>query len=241
MAATAYDKIAEWYDATVREGSLLHDLVLPTLFDLIGNVEGLHVCDLACGQGVVTRHLAKNGAAVVGVDTSAQLLAIAERYEADEPLGIVYRHDDAQTLATLPDVAFAGVACNMALMDIADVPAVFRAVHRILRPKGWFVFSITHPCFQTPISTWMDRPDGTVWRAIRGYFAEVFWHSDNSSGVRGQVGAYHRMLSTYVNALVEAGLCLERLCEPQASGHVVGRMPGYGEVPAVLVARCRKV
>ena len=66
MTVSAYDEIAAWYDNTVREGSLLHDLVLPTLFDLIGNVEGLRICDLACGQGVVARHLAKNGAVVVG-------------------------------------------------------------------------------------------------------------------------------------------------------------------------------
>jgi ubiquinone/menaquinone biosynthesis C-methylase UbiE len=241
MADSAYDEIAEWYDDSVNASSLIHDLVLPALFELIGNVEGLHVCDLACGQGVVARHLAKSGAAVVGVDTSARLLDIAQRYEAEEPLGIVYQHDDAQALATLPDTAFDGVACNMALMDIPDVTATFRAVHRILRPNGWFVFSITHPCFQTPTATWMDKADGTVWRVVRSYFQEVFWRSDNRSGVRGQVGAYHHTLSTYVNRLVETGLCLERLSEPRASGHVAERVPGYGEVPAVLVTRCRKL
>ena len=241
MTVSAYDEIAEWYDDSVNAGSLLHDLVLPTLVDLIGNVEGLRICDLACGQGVVARHLAKSGAAVVGVDTSARLLDIAQRYEAEGPLGIVYRHDDAQRLATLPDAAFDGVVCSMALMDIPDVAATFRAVQRILRSNGWFVFSITHPCFQTPTSTWTEKADGTVWREVRGYFREVFWRSNNRSGVRGQVGAYHRMLSTYVNGLVEAGLCLERLCEPRASGHIAERVPGYGEVPAILVVRCRKV
>jgi hypothetical protein len=54
----------------------------------------------------------------------------------------------------------------------------------------------------------MDKADGTVWRAVRGYFQEVFWRSDNRSGVRGQVGAYHHTLSTYINRLVEAGLRL---------------------------------
>src|SRR5436190_21100760 len=104
--ASAYDEIADWYDDSVKSRSLIHELVLPPLFNLIGNVEGLRVCDLACGQGVVARHLAKSGAAVVGVDTSARLLDIARRYEAEEPLGIVYRQDDAQRLATLPDAAF---------------------------------------------------------------------------------------------------------------------------------------
>jgi hypothetical protein len=72
-----------------------------------------------------------------------------------------------------------------------------------------------------------------MWAEVRGYVAEVFWRSDNQGGVRGQVGAYHHMLSTYVNALVEAGLRLERLCEPRASGHVAERVRGYGEVPNV--------
>src|SRR2546426_12146284 len=93
MTETAYDEIAEWYDDSVNASSLLHDLVLPTLFDLSGTVEGLRICDLACGQGVIARRLAKTGAAVVGVDTSARLLDIAQRYEAEEPLGIAYRHD----------------------------------------------------------------------------------------------------------------------------------------------------
>jgi ubiquinone/menaquinone biosynthesis C-methylase UbiE len=48
-ADSAYDEIAEWYDDSVNASSLIHDLVLPALFELIGNVEGLQVCDLACG------------------------------------------------------------------------------------------------------------------------------------------------------------------------------------------------
>ena len=73
--AAAYDEIAEWYDEQVRGGGLLHDLVLPALFELAGDVAGQRVCDLACGQGVVARQLAARGAVVTGVDLSARLLA----------------------------------------------------------------------------------------------------------------------------------------------------------------------
>jgi hypothetical protein len=38
---------------------------------------------------------------------------------------------------------------------------------------------------------------------VSGYFDEVYWTSANPSGVRGQVGEYHRTLATYLNTLVE--------------------------------------
>lgn len=79
-------------------------------------------------------------------------------------------------------------------------------------------------------------------REVGDYFRETFWHSDNLHGVRGKVGAYHRTLSTYINTLLAAGLTLERIVEPQATGNVAASVsPGYREVSAVLMIRCRKV
>ena len=42
-------------------------------------------------------------------------------------------------------------------MDIPDLDACLRTVERILRPQGWFVFAITHPCFQMPDSRWTGK------------------------------------------------------------------------------------
>src|SRR5207245_10105101 len=92
--------------------------ILPGLFDLIGNIAGLHICDLACGQGIVTRQLAQRGATVVGVDISQKMLEFAQRHA--EPLDIVYLHDDAKTLTSVEEATFDGAICNLALMDIAD-------------------------------------------------------------------------------------------------------------------------
>jgi ubiquinone/menaquinone biosynthesis C-methylase UbiE len=240
MTIARYDEIAAWYDESIRRGSLIHDLYLPSLFELVGAVAGQQICDLACGQGVVARRLAERGARVIGIDLSEKLLAIARRDEATEPLGIVYRHGDAQDLGSMADTTFDGVVCNIALMDIPDLAAVFGTVERILRPGGWFAFTITHPCFQTPAARWLDTADGPPARAVSGYFDEGYWRSDYPHGVRGQVGAYHRTLSTYFNTLIAAGLTLERLVEPPATGPIAKRLPGYAEVPAVLVALCRK-
>lgn len=218
----------------------MHDLVLPPIFDLLGNVRRQRICDLACGQGVLSRALMERGAEVVGVDLSTKMLEFARQYEDAEPLGIVYLQDNTHTLTTLDDASFDGVLCNMALTDIPDLRATFQSVNRILRPWGWFVFSLTHPCFLTPSSCWLTEADGTIHRTVRGYFDEKFWLSDNLQGVRGKVGAYHRTLSTYINTLAEAGLLLERLIEPQTSRDK-DVCKGYNEVPALFVVRCRKI
>ena len=234
----AYDAIAEWYDASLRAGSLIHDLALPAVWDLAGPLGGRRICDLACGQGIVARQLAARRATVVGVDISDNLLDIARCDEEAYPLGITYRRDDAQGLPAFPDATFDGVVCNMALMGIPDLATTCRAVRRTLRSAGWFVFSITHPCFQTSVSRWAEGNNGIA-RVVGAYFAEGVWRSDNPAGVRGQVSAYHRTLSTYINTLADAGLWAERFLEPQATGDIVERIPGYGEVPAILVVRCR--
>lgn len=239
--AAAFDEIALWYDEAIRVGpqALFHDLVVPALLDLAGDLGGRRVCDLACGQGIVARRLAKLGADVVGVDVSEKLLDIARDRERWEPLGISYLRDDARSLGSIADAVFDGVACNLALVDIPDLDACLRSVARVLRPQGWFVFSITHPCFLTPASRWVkEETSGTVRREVGGYFTEGFWHSDYAEGIRGKVGSHHRTLSAYFGALVQAGLAVERLAEPRPARRIVERFPGYKEVPPFLVARC---
>lgn len=118
MDATNYDPIADWYDERIRHGLLLHDLDVPTVLDLIDDVRGEDICDLACGQGVVARELASRGARVIGVDISERLLELARQYKEAGPLGITYIKDDAPALDCLAEKTFDGVVCNMGLMNI---------------------------------------------------------------------------------------------------------------------------
>ena len=110
-------------------------------------------------------------------------------------------------------------------------------MRRLLKPGGWMVFAITHPCFQTPYAQWIATGDGEIARAVRGYFKEGFWMSPPPGGVRSRVGAHHRMLSTYLNALVAANFTLERMVEPMATGERAEQVPGDREVPSLLLIR----
>jgi ubiquinone/menaquinone biosynthesis C-methylase UbiE len=243
---STYDDIAEWYDEWVGTHSMREDAYFPAVEALMGDVTGRRICDLACGQGRVARYLADLGASVVGIDLSAKLLAIARRHEDAEPRGIEYGHADARTLNGLADASFDGVVCHMSLMDIPDLEPTLHSAARVLRPGGWFVFSILHPCYHTPQSGEIESPEGTV-RTVARYFVEGYWRSDTRAGPPGKVGAYHRTLSTYINAVTDAGLAVERAGEPRHAGGSfyspslsgAGR-PVWEEVPAVLVVRCSK-
>lgn len=239
-AASNYDEIADWYDAQVRDSLLpFHTVAIAALLELVGDVNGQEVCDLACGQGILSRELARRGAHVTGVDLSQRLLDIARQEEFVAPLGITYQRDDAHGLTTLPATCFDVLTCNLALMDIAELEPALAAVRRVLRVGGAFVFSITHPCLISPGSRWTTAAEGGPGRHVRGYFAEGYSVPPFAPGVRGRVGMHHRMLATYLNTLLDVGLTLDRVAEPRGTGLAAERRPSTAEVPMFFVARCR--
>jgi len=239
MSSTTYNDIAEWYDRYLRDNPLYQEVILPNVLEMVGEVQGQEICDLACGQGWIARELTRRGARVTGLDLADNLLAMARQHEAQESLGITYLHGDAQNGEPLAAQSFDGAICIMALMNIDDIQAAFQTTRRILRPGGWFVFAITHPCFQTPHAHWLTMDDGSVKRVVDGYFDERVWTSSNPHGVRGLVGEHHRMLSTYLNTLASAGFALERMLEPLASGERARQEPGNQGVPSLLLVRAR--
>ncbi len=238
IGGTAYDAYASWYEDFVQ-APLFIDLIYPTLLELVGDVRDQQVCDMACGTGAISRELARRGARVIGVDLSLPQLQIARQHEVRQPLDITYVHGDAQTFH-LDHRAFDVVTCCHGLTDIPDLRATLYTVRRLLRPGGSFVFSIPHPCFQTPHYEWTMLGDGRTGEVLTGYFEEGFWRSGNREGIRYRVGAYHRLLSTYFNTLIEAGFALECFAEPRATGGLARQIPGYAELPGILVARFRR-
>src|SRR6476469_1910241 len=76
-----FDSFASWYDEWVAAPE--DDLVAASLFELIGPVGGQRILDLGCGQGRISRELARRGNEVVGVDLSPDLLQIARAVDDD--------------------------------------------------------------------------------------------------------------------------------------------------------------
>ncbi len=106
----------------------------------------------------------------------------------------------------------------------------------VLRPGGRFVFAFLHPCFP-------GAPGASAsWPPSARYYDEGRWTADAElSTLRRQVGAQHRMLSTYLNAFRRHGLWLDELREPVPAPRWADGRPRADRVPVFVAGRCLKV
>jgi SAM-dependent methyltransferase len=224
-----YDAVAETYAAGPDD---LTNPAAAALLELVGSVEDDRVLDLACGHGVVTRALARRGASVVGLDLSGGLLERARTLEAGAPLGVSYVQASATDATALAGERFDVVVSNYGLSDIDDLDGACATVAHFLEPGGRFVFSILHPCFAG------DEQGSGAWPSDGTYYDEGWWRAGGAlSTLRREVGANHRMVSTYVNALVRHGLNIDAMVEPSEPAWTAGR-PLAAAQPVYLVVRC---
>jgi len=242
-ANPSYDPIANEYAEFVNDyhdltkvGGIATQRLLAAVERFLGGLNEQIILDLGCGEGHLARRLATYCDQVIGVDISGRLLDIALTRTQSE--NVMYLLDDAQVLGKLSDDSVDTVVSNLALMDIPDLGTTMRAVRRVLKPHGFFIFSLTHPCFQSPHTKILHDESGiAVGRKIVQYAKEGFWRSDNPNGIRGRVGAYHRTLSTYLNTLLSTGFSLRYIEEPtlQDANDELVHHQVQRELPSVMV------
>ncbi|HSI08020.1 MAG: class I SAM-dependent methyltransferase [Rariglobus sp.] len=157
-----YDSIADDYKkskfAPWRIAVEVH-----SLFGLLGDIRGVRVLDLACGDGIYSRRLRERGAArVVGVDLSAGMIDLARAEESARPLGIDYQVGAAQDLelGETFDVVFAAYLLNYA-RSLDELSAFASAIAKHLKPGGRFVGINNNPA-HTPELYATTRPFGFI-------------------------------------------------------------------------------
>jgi hypothetical protein len=108
--------------------------------------------------------------------------------------------------------------------DVDDVAPVFAEVARVLRPAGRLVFLGVHPCF---VGHFVESRDGGAQVVLHAGYRHAGWHQDSPhfspTGLGRRVGARHVPSAELLNALLAAGLRLERVEEfggDRDHGHV---------------------
>ena len=252
MSTFGWDSMANWWDEKMGdEGDLWHRaLIDPPLIQLVGDVNGVRLLDLACGNGYLSRRFARQRAVVTAVDTNAPLIERAQARERQDQLGITYHVADAARLDMLEDSAFDVVICNMALMDIENAAGAIQEVARVLRQGGRFVASLSHPCFdKVNTSGWAIEqiyPITTVWRKM-SHYREIAVDDLPWLQVAGQTvitRAHHRPLSWYFRTLRAAGLVVAALEEPEPTEEFLASSPQgpwIAEIPLHCVIEAWKI
>lgn len=148
---TNYDPIAERYQEAKQQPWRTH-VERFTLLELVGDVSGLTVVDLACGEGYYSRALAQRGARrTCGIDLSAHMIELARTQERACPLGIEYLVGDARNIdhAEEFDLVVAAYLLNYA-QNASELAAMCRGVAKRLAPGGRFVTVNSSPLCDFP-------------------------------------------------------------------------------------------
>jgi len=248
-----WDQNARWWDARMGEGNDWHrSLIAPAVEKLLGVQPGERVLELACGNGQFARRLASMGARVVACDSSAAFLDCARLRMSEHSESIEYRLIDLtreEHLAALGTGEFDAAVCNMALMDIACIMPLLRAVRRALKVGSRFVFSVPHPCFNTNGTTLLVERDDYQGEGGVTFSVRVTQYRglapQKGIGIVGQPQPhyyFHRPLHMLLGACFTAGMMLDGLEEPAfttSSATIAPRWDNCMEIPPVLAARLR--
>ena len=215
---TSWERVATWYDGWVGDrGSAYHrQLAIPAVLDLLQPQKGEEILDVGGGQGVLAQYLVEAGASVTVVDASAKLIAAARRRHRSLT-SARFLVGDARTLPTLAGLVEGGFDAATFLLSIQDMDGledVVRGVSWALRERSRVVLLMTHPAFRQPRHSGWGTDEGRklTYRRIDAYLGEMAVPMKSLAG--GQpTRSFHRPISTYVNALAEAGFATDAMLE----------------------------
>jgi SAM-dependent methyltransferase len=255
ISREAWDANAEVWDARMGDegNDFFNVLCWPVIASFLEVQPDQSILDIACGNGLTSRRLALLGANVTAFDFSAELIKLATS-RPNPNSRIAYHVIDGtneSVLFELGEHVFDSALCNMALFDMADIEPLFRALPRILMPKGVFVFSLTHPAFNNASTVHIIEEvdyEGEI-KTVYSVKTSRYMTSYHAKGLalRNQPKPqmyFERPLQYYLNLGFQNGFVLDAFAErafppehPQDSP--LGWGGKFSEIPPALVARLR--
>lgn len=216
---TAWETSASWYDKLVGpQGHYYHQqVIIPGILNLLEKEKKPqpHLLDLACGQGVLSRHLPK-GIKYLGVDASASLLDAAKAYQVKGQHQF-FLHDLSHPMS-LPFHDFTYATCILAIQNMANPLAMLRTAHAHLRADAALILIVNHPCFRIPRqSSWgVDTDKKWQFRRVDRYLTpmKIPLQAHPSQGEGSEtLWSFHLPLSHYSRLLKQAGFLIDTIEE----------------------------
>jgi SAM-dependent methyltransferase len=178
---------------------------------LIENLKDKTVLELGCGSGHTLSYLwkQKDAAELWGLDLSQEQIRFAQECLGSENIPVNLFQAAMDENPGIPEAYFDLVISIYALGWTANLQGTLAQVYSYLKPGGVFIFSWEHPAYHCL----SYREDIGQYVFTRPYLQEGPEHNPSWKGV--EIVMHPRALSTYVNAVVESGLVLEKLIESE--------------------------
>lgn len=174
---------------------------------LFGDVCGKKLLEIGCGDGRSLQYHGERGAGELwGLDLSEKQLERAKANLDSRGLPARLICSPMEENRGIPENYFDFVYSIYAIGWTTDLSGTFRQIASYLKKDGFFLFSWSHPIHKCVV----EEEGRYVFQ--KPYFDES-WYSPPQELCHGSLALSDRMLSTYVNALAEAGFALERLVE----------------------------
>lgn len=249
---TSWEPVEKWYRAAVGDdGHYYHQhVVLPgvkRLLDIDNKDKAFAVLDIACGQGILARHLPEN-IPYTGIDLSVSLIKEAKKSDSNP----VHQYVVSDVTKTLPikDRTFTHAAIILALQNIEHPDLVLKNIYPHLVDDGQLIIVLNHPCFRIPRqSSWqIDQEKKIQFRRVDRYASsmEIPIQAHPSKGEQSATTkSFHHSLSAYCKMLQQAGyviLNIEEWCSDKVSTGSAAKMENRSreEFPLFLTIVARK-
>ena len=111
------------------------------------------VADIGCGPGQIGRYLFDQGVDVIGIDRSAEMIAIARRQNPN----VRFERADMRALP-FDDDELAGAVAFYSMIHFDDLAPALTELHRVIRPNGFLCMSVHEGEGSHHLEQWFDLP-----------------------------------------------------------------------------------
>ncbi|PAD21035.1 class I SAM-dependent methyltransferase [Terribacillus saccharophilus] len=190
--------------------------------ELIPKLKDKNVLDLGCGFGWHCRYAREQQAStVIGVDISEKMLQKA-RELTNDPL-ISYLKTPIEDIV-FSKSQFDVVISSLAFHYIKSFKSICEKVYNCLKSGGIFVFSVEHPIFtsRNEQDWYYDEQGNSLHWPIDNYQIEGV---RETAFLNETVTKYHRMISTYINDLIDTDFIIKAVKESVPSNEMLKSIP----------------
>ncbi len=196
-----YDAMGEGYIKKGEKSLFNAYYERPAIKSLLPEVADKNVLEIGCAGGAITEWLVTQGARVIAVDISEEMVKYARERIGSK--AEILKADASEPLDFLEPGSVDVVLASLVLHYIWDWFPVFQEFHQVLREDGEVVMSTHHPHADWK---WLNNPS-----YFEKSLLEEIW---NVEGEPYKVKYYHRTLMEMFDVFRKSGFYVDVLSEP---------------------------